>query len=320
MSDREQFYKDFYSALEMAMEPEGGHLQEVTVPKNNRIMNGIAIKFEDIALAPAVYPDQYYSEWTDGKPMNQIIREICDRIEDSAVDMDLLSEGNLNRENAADHLQAAVVNFESNKEWLKEVPHERMADLAVYSKWILDSGSGMVSSVTVTDSVLAHLQLTKEEALKIAKDNTAEESKFYSLDDTMRDMVRDCGGDEEFIEELIGDEHYHPLYVLSNETGIGGAAMIACPAILKHAKEELGEDFYILPSSTHEVLLLKKSDADDMEFLKEMVSEINETHVPLEDRLSDSIYEFDCHGIRLAGPELTEEHDISESITHHRSR
>ena len=57
MDDRQQFYDDFYSALEKAMEPGGGKLKEIVIPNNNSSMKGITIKFDNISLAPTIYPD-----------------------------------------------------------------------------------------------------------------------------------------------------------------------------------------------------------------------------------------------------------------------
>lgn len=108
---------------------------------------------------------------------------------------------------------------------------------------------------------------------------------------------------------------------MTNESGIDGAAAIACPEVLKAVQKQIGEDFYILPSSIHETLILPKSQTDDVEGLKQMVSSINEQEVEPEDRLTDQVYEFDGHSLKIAGAaELIQEHKISDSITYHRSR
>ena len=52
-------------------------------------------------------------------------------------------------------------------------------------------------------------------------------------------------------------------------------------------------DFYILPSSLHEIILMREDMAPEMETLREMVQEINSTQVLVEDYLSDSIYYYD---------------------------
>ena len=51
------------------------------------------------------------------------------------------------------------------------------------------------------------------------------------------------------------------MYVLSSNGGIEGAAVIACPDVLKLVHKNIGTDFFIFPSSIHEVIVMPKSDA-----------------------------------------------------------
>ncbi|XBX04753.1 DUF5688 family protein [Enterocloster clostridioformis] len=321
MNDKQQFYSVFYSALEKAMEPSGGKLQEIDMPKNNGSMKGIRIKFDNISLAPTVYPDFYYQDWIDGQPVSSIVSGIRSELMRTAPKLPHFNIGSINRNTAVTHLYAGVVSYENNKEWLKEIPHERVADLAVFAKWRFDNaGQDSVASAKVTEPLLAHLQLTKEEALKIAKANTGRKAKFESLDVIMAKMLSDREMDKEIAEAISMVGQAVPFQVLTNEDGIDGAAAIACPEVLKEVQKQMMEEFYILPSSIHEVLILPKSQADDVEELKEMVSSINKDEVEPKERLSDNIYEFDGHSLKIAGAELTQEHSISKSIPHHRSR
>lgn len=320
MNDKQQFYKDFYSALEKGMEPSGGRLIDVNIPKNNTVKKGITIKFDNIALAPTIYPDSYYQDWQEGRSMSDIVSGIRSELIKTVPGLSHFNVGSINWESAVTHLHAAVVGYENNKEWLKNIPHERIADLAVFAKWKFDNADPeSVLSSKVTEPLLAHLQLTKEEALKIAKTNTAKSAQFESMDTIMKNIMMDKGMDKELADMMLSNQST-PLSVLKNESGIDGAALIACPEVLKAVQKELGEEFYILPSSIHEVLVLPKSFTDDVDDLKQMVSSVNEAEVPREDRLSDQVYEFDGHSLKIAGSELTKEHDISDSITHHRGR
>ena len=111
-----------------------------------------------------------------------------------------------------------------------------------------------------------------------------------------------------------------PFQVLTTDNGIDGAAVIACPEVLKEVQKQMMEEYYILPCSINEVLILPKSQTEDVEGLKEMVSSINKEEIEPKERLSDNIYEFDGHSLKLAGAELTQEYSVSKSKPHHRSR
>lgn len=322
MNDKQQFYKEFYSALEKAMEPSDGRLIEMDIPKNNGMMKGITIKFDNISLAPTIYPDSYYQDWQDGRSMSDIVSGIRSELIKTVPGLSHFNVESINRDSADSHLYASIVNYENNKEWLKNIPHERVADLAVFAKWKFDNAdSNSMVAAKVTEPLLAHLQLTKEEALKIAKTNTVRSSRFEGMDVIMAGILTDEGMDQELSEAMTREFEAAPFHVLTNESGIDGAAAIACPEVLKAVHKQIGEDFYILPSSIHETLILPKSQTDDVEGLKQMVSSINEQEVEPEDRLSDQVYEFDGHSLKIAGAaELIQEHNISDSITYHRSR
>ena len=49
---------------------------------------------------------------------------------------------------------------------------------------------------------------------------------------------------------------------------------------------------YILPSSVHELIILPSSEVDDIEFLKTMVCEINDSVVADDEILSYNVYQF----------------------------
>lgn len=124
------------------------------------------------------------------------------------------------------------------------------------------------------------------------------------------------------MESLLGlagieEEESPGTYVLSAESGQFGAAVLGYPEELKKAAEQLGEGFYVLPSSIHEVILLPDSKAVgiDPKELQQMVAEINQQQVREEERLSNSVYHFDGRElIAVAGPAVQEESEAKDGI------
>ena len=57
-------------------------------------------------------------------------------------------------------------------------------------------------------------------------------------------------------------------------------------------KHILEEDFYILPSSIHEVILVPASAGISVAEMEKMVCEINETQVPEEEILGSHVYRY----------------------------
>lgn len=69
--------------------------------------------------------------------------------------------------------------------------------------------------------------------------------------------------------------------------------------ILEKVGQKLGENYYILPSSIHEVIVVPESKSPVKQDLEEMVREINETQVEEEEVLSDRVYYFSRKENRL---------------------
>ena len=62
----------------------------------------------------------------------------------------------------------------------------------------------------------------------------------------------------------------------------------------KKLAKKLEENYYILPSSVHETIIVAESEAPGKEELCEMIEEINETQVEEEEVLSNRAYYYEC--------------------------
>ena len=83
------------------------------------------------------------------------------------------------------------------------------------------------------------------------------------------------------------------MMVATTEDSRMGASVIQYPGFLEQAAEVMGGDFFILPSSIHEVLLVPDDGKADFRDLETMVQTINESQVAPAERLSDHVYHYD---------------------------
>ena len=94
---------------------------------------------------------------------------------------------------------------------------------------------------------------------------------------TMADML----GMPEFMMEP-------PIYVVTTKDMYLGAAVLAYPNFFEKFATELDSDLIILPSSIHEILIIKESDAPtDRGGLTEMIGGVNSSMVDFDERLGD---------------------------------
>ena len=111
----------------------------------------------------------------------------------------------------------------------------------------------------------------------------------------------------DFLAERAGNEQMAGLFpdndflVASNRDYVSGAAVILYPGVTREVAETMGGDYYIIPSSRHEVIMISETSVENGALdLKSMVKCVNETCVMPEDVLSDNLYHYDrtCDNIK----------------------
>ena len=83
------------------------------------------------------------------------------------------------------------------------------------------------------------------------------------------------------------------MYVASVPDKTHGAGVLAYQDFMDQAAERAGGDFFILPSSIHEVLIVPDNGRMDLQSLENMVKEVNATQVQPSEKLTDSVYHYD---------------------------
>ena len=83
------------------------------------------------------------------------------------------------------------------------------------------------------------------------------------------------------------------MFVATVPDKIHGAGIIAYQDFMDQAAERVGGDFYILPSSIHEILIVPDNGQMDLAQLQDMVREVNATQVLPEEKLTDNVYHYD---------------------------
>lgn len=288
MMDKHEFFNLCLETIKKRFGSEGYEIKVEELNKNNQIRKGIEIsKKENSRLSggPVVYPELYCEESPNllegGDDLRLFLHNLCGEIEDIIRDTDM--EQIIKQHLQPESLRLAVTDYEKNKDWLAECPHRRMADLAIYVFSSIKVSDNRYTFCKVTNDILENLNLTEEELFTIADAKTRHEKVFESLNAMFSMFPQE-------VEDTLG------LYALTTSDFRYGAALIACGNILKEIHNQFKTNFFILPSSIHEVLILPLSNAlntVDVAQFKQMVWEINRTEVDPSDVLTDSVYYFD---------------------------
>ncbi len=107
---------------------------------------------------------------------------------------------------------------------------------------------------------------------------------------SMNVLIQEAFLEREISESEAYQEGEIPMYVLTNIMHFNGAAAMLYSDIISDFAEELETDFYILPSSIHEVILIPKVPDLEKQVLEQMVREVNQEEVDQQERLSDQVY------------------------------
>lgn len=142
--------------------------------------------------------------------------------------------------------------------------------------------------IPLTNLISARLGINEKDLYAAALKNT--EFLFPVRIDKLEDVIRNLDSFGLAQEELPDTG----IYVLSNLPRIAGATSILyAQDQITELAEEHGCGFYIVPSSTREVLLCPDNDEMDPEMLQRTAMEVNEYVVSDTEFLSNSIYHFD---------------------------
>lgn len=154
-----------------------------------------------------------------------------------------------------DRIVYRLVNYEKNKEILEDCPHLRLYDLALTFRWVAHSDDIGISTALVTNQELQVWGISMNELLLAARENTPRLFPVHMID--MDEMIAQAG------IPISLDESAIPMYIMTNEQEVNGASVLLYDNVLESFALEKKTDFYILPSSIHEVILVPSNKIDD---------------------------------------------------------
>ena len=160
-----------------------------------------------------------------------------------------------------------LMNIENNKELLEKIVWKPFLNLA------------MVPYQELDDDTIGYISKNRPQAELLFETGLKELSR------------------QGMIFFKIGDSA--PLQAVTNWERIFGAALMINKENLDLIHESFAGNFWILPSSVHEFMILPDEDNINAEGLLNIVTEINSEIVSDDDKLSDSVYYYDGEKITV---------------------
>lgn len=252
------------TTIKEELNKRGYDVEIKTVEKNG--VNKEGLLFKGHSIEPIIYPESYTYTNSLESAMDIILKSYRENLKH--VDkMDLKSI--LNRYDNSNTYLAVQQKVENPKYLTKD-----FLDLQVYMYVKIDEEH----LAKVSKDLITIWGIPDDEVWEDAFENTCNILKYKNLTEILFGM------------DLPADAHTQ--FVLSNKFGHKGASFILFPHALYEIYERYENDFYIIPSSIHELLTLSDEVATPDE-VREIIKEVNNSEVSEEERLSYNVYKYD---------------------------
>lgn len=260
------------------------------VKKNNGLeLVGVSVR-KTSNVAPTIYLECFYEQFQKGADIKELVAMIGAIAEKNEI-------GDLNIDEILDwgvvktKLFIKLINRNKNADLLATRPHRFVADLAITYSILVEaiSSSEGIASIPVTVPVMEKLGVTENDLYEASiinmNTNALTEPVFMGVSEMLASMMP-AG---EFMNAPVVEDE--PMYVITNEAKSYGAALILHKSFMNYVAEKLKEEFYILPSSVSELLVVPCRKAD-VDVLKDMVETVNATEVAPDEVLSNHVYRW----------------------------
>lgn len=284
-------YLDFLNQIKTAVQEKTAPGTEVAVNrviKNNRHdVETLMIMAEGTNMSPTIYLREYYEKYQKGTSIDALAEEILqvyqNHMKKGKIDFSFFTD----YEQVKDYIACRLVNYEKNQEILPRIPHRRFLDLTIVYYYRVDHEQIGKGSILIQNTHLKLWGITEKTLYDIALANTVRLLPYELI--SISELLSDLFGFKN-VEVEISDL---TMYVLTNTEKYFGAVNMIYDTVLEAIAERIHSDFYVLPSSVHECMIVPVAEWLSGESLQEMVSSINKEHVAEEEILGDTVYRYD---------------------------
>lgn len=277
-------------------------IEVVNVTKNNNVhLTGLVVHPQNKKIAPTIYMEQYFNVFQSGQSLETVISQITSNCtaalscSNTGIDVEDITDF----EQMKDKVCYKLVNTGMNSELLSTVPHRNYLDLAIIYYLQLSMTDNGLTTVTVTDGLAQIWGVDESELYELAHKNTPRMNRGIVL--TLSDTLSRCTNTPQAhsIQTYDGydfstrSSDILPMYIATNTTKTYGAAVILYDGLLKDVAEYIySSGVYAIPSSVHEFICIPDT-FGNVEYIKQMVRDINSSEVQPDEVLSDNIYHYD---------------------------
>lgn len=257
--------------------------------KNNSVaLTSLIFSEEASNVCPTMYVDWYFKQYEVGRSMSSIVAEMIIEYRKARLHPQIDVSFIRDWEKVKPMVAYKLINTEQNQELLQKIPHKEILDLSMVFYIVVEDVGG---TILIYNSHCDMWGIGLEDLVTAAEVNTPKICPLYFT--PMKEVISEMLGED--AEDIPDDVE---MYILSNEKKVFGAVAMLYPDSVKNIAGMLESNLYILPSSTHEVLVLPAK-GNSVQQLESMVEEVNDNCVNTEEILGYHVYYYDRETDRL---------------------
>lgn len=296
--DYENFKESFIEDLKAGLYEKGFDVNaKITqVEKMNESYEAITVTPEGSNIGVNLNMEKFFEAYENGTDFDAVVSKAIDVIEGGLNNQPTVDVSSLtDYDQMKDKLIMEVVSADANADMLAKVPHQNIEDMAVVYRFVIDSNDDGRATILVTNQLLETMGVTPEQLHADALENAPElkPAVIKGMSEVMAEMMG-MSPEDLAMMGMPTDPADEQMYVATVPDKIHGAGVIAYQDFMDQASERIGGgDFFVLPSSLHEILIVPDNGNMTLADLEAMVKEVNATQVAPEDKLTDSVYHYD---------------------------
>lgn len=219
----------------------------------------------------------------------------------------------MNRDGIINNVMPVMVG--SNDENLRSVPTDSsrtagMKSVTAIPVLLVNGPEGGSAKVVINTGIMEACGITRKELFGAAYKNLDSKPAVIRNMFDLERVFTEPGGfdalDRLSVDDLTDDEFQ--MYFVTNDSNFFGAMSIFGNDMVRKIGEKLG-DYYIIPSSKHEMIILKKNGETEAADVKDMIRQINDSVVDEKDVLSYELYQYDAETGKVITCEAENEAD-----------
>lgn len=286
--------------------PEDYRDAEVNILENRKLntnYTGLTVTREGDTLAPTINLNNLFDSYSKHPEhsITAVMQEVASVIQHTPETFDIgrIMDYDRVKKNLFMRLSAA----EKNKDLLEHAPHIRKEDLAITFHIMLDQSDKGTATTMINDNMMEAYGIDLDQLYQDALLNSPVicpaqiENMGEALSRMMIEDMKSAGAPPELIQEMEKDlkesNKDNPMTIITNDRLVDGASAIFYPGVMDLVGERMQGDYFILPSSVHETLVVPDDGGVSLQELTDMVKEVNMTQVSPEDQLTDQVYHYD---------------------------